>query len=250
MLKDKLSRLRVNTARRLRRLADRVQYDEKFPFGRTNVALKLYYQRYMPGMRFATILDIGANVGQSARRYRQLFPDAMIYSFEPLRECYEKLVVSMPGDARFRAFPTALGEESGLRSFHRSAFDMSSSFLEMADLHKENYPYTAGHELCDVRIERLDDVAEHLELRPDVLVKIDVQGFEDAVLRGGERTIRQAKMLVLEVSFLELYRGQMLFPDMVKMLGGWGFDVYRIGDVHSDRVTSRAMWADCVFIRI
>ena len=34
------------------------------------------------------ILDIGANQGQTARRYQQLFPQAAIYSFEPLKNCF------------------------------------------------------------------------------------------------------------------------------------------------------------------
>ena len=143
----------------------------------------------------------------------------------------------------------ALGEEFGVRTFLRSSFSPSSSFLPMSDLHKRIAPNSAVSESCEVRIERLDDVAEQLDLQSDVLVKIDVQGFEDAVLRGGERTIRKAKMLILEACFFELYHGQMLFFDLVKMLDAWGFKICDVHSEHRDPRTKNIVWANCTFVR-
>src|SRR2546421_11897610 len=37
-----------------------------------------------------TVLDIGASHGQFAREILRAFPDANIYSFEPIPECYEE----------------------------------------------------------------------------------------------------------------------------------------------------------------
>ncbi|MFN8465859.1 MAG: FkbM family methyltransferase [Caldilineaceae bacterium] len=54
----------------------------------------------------------------------------------------------------------------------------------------------------------------HLNLEVPYMVKIDVQGFEDKVLLGGELTIRHASMLIIETSFQVLYEGQALFGDV------------------------------------
>ena len=39
-----------------------------------------------------TIIDIGAHTGQFAKEIREKLPQARIYSFEPLKDCYQKLV--------------------------------------------------------------------------------------------------------------------------------------------------------------
>lgn len=44
------------------------------------------------GVRRPTILDVGANTGQTAVRYIELFPDSPIYSFEPFPEAFHQLV--------------------------------------------------------------------------------------------------------------------------------------------------------------
>lgn len=250
MLKKNLNLIRTKAASFLHRIADRMRLDTNFPFGNPNIKLLGYHRDFMFGHKFETVLDIGANVGQSAKNYRALFPDAMIYSFEPLPDCYAQMATAMAGDSRFRAFEMALGDESGTRTFYRSSFAPSSSFLPMADLHKRVVPRSAGSEPCTVRIERLDDIADQLELRPNMLVKIDVQGFEDAVLRGGEKTIRMAQMLILEVSFSELYHGQVLFADLVKMLDAWGFKILNLRPLGRDHVTKNMLWADCAFVAV
>ena len=81
-----------------------------------------------------------------------------------------------------------------------------------------------------------------------MLVKIDVQGFEDRVLRGGERTIREAKAIIIETSFVPLYEGQPLFSDIRRQLTGWGF-VYAgsVGQIRS-RTTGEVLQEDSLFL--
>src|SRR5258705_4321349 len=83
-----------------------------------------------------TILDIGANTGQFAQRIRRVLPDAMIYSFEPLPDCFEQLKGNLASCVNFRAFNFALGDRTGELMFQRNEYSPSSSFLRMADLHR------------------------------------------------------------------------------------------------------------------
>jgi len=43
-----------------------------------------------PGVR-PLILDIGANVGQSAKRFKQVFPLSVVHCFEPSRDTFDQL---------------------------------------------------------------------------------------------------------------------------------------------------------------
>ena len=51
-------------------------------------------QTIMSRGRAATIVDVGANEGQSARRFAKIFPNAHIFSFEPASTNYEQLVIN------------------------------------------------------------------------------------------------------------------------------------------------------------
>jgi hypothetical protein len=56
------------------------------PFLRTRVAASTEHDRILPGLQLRTVVDIGANRGQFALCIRRLYPQAQIYSFEPLKK--------------------------------------------------------------------------------------------------------------------------------------------------------------------
>jgi FkbM family methyltransferase len=170
-----------------------------------------------------TILDIGSNVGQAASNFHEILPDAKIYSFEPLASCFEELKRNMNDLKNFQCFNCALGNENSKRTIYHNEYSDSSSLLLMEQLHKDAFPFTknAKEEMVDVR--RLDDVADSLQLLDNIFIKVDVQGFEDRVIQGGEKTIKRAKFLVVETSFEPLYRGQLLFDGIYSMLKSLGF---------------------------
>src|SRR5262249_47406759 len=156
---------------------------------------------WLRNLNIRTILDIGANTGQFAAEIHAILPEATIYSFEPLRDCYEQLVTRMQGVPKFGAFAFALGSETSETEIRRSEFSPSSSMLRMGELHKQAFPFSSGEELERIALKQLDDVAGSLELVDNILIKIDVQGFEDKVIGGGANTIQSAKLLIIETSF-------------------------------------------------
>lgn len=171
-----------------------------------------------------TVIDIGANTGQFASEIRTVLPNAMIYSFEPLVECFDELKRNMGSSDNFAAFNFALGDEGGETAFEHNEFSPSSSILPMAEVHRAAFPYTRISHTIPVQMRRLDDLASELVIERALLVKIDVQGYEDHVLRGGERVIRNASMIFIETSFEVLYEGQQLFDEIYQMLSSWGFN--------------------------
>jgi FkbM family methyltransferase len=180
-------------------------------------------QPWIRALNIATVIDIGAHVGDFAFTAHPLFPRAQFYSFEPLPDCYDQMLQHLTHLPRHQAFNCALGNHSGELTLQRSAQSHSSSFLTMTEAHKVAFPDSAGSTPVTVRIERLDDIAPQLHIDLPLLIKMDVQGYEDQVLRGGERTVRQAALLIIETSFCTLYEGQPLFADIYRILTDWGF---------------------------
>jgi FkbM family methyltransferase len=206
-------------------------------------------QPWLRAWQFATVLDIGANVGDFAFTIRPLLPDAQIYSFEPLPDCYQQMLEHLKGITKFNAFNVALGEQSGELEFQRSSHSPSSSFLRMAEAHKTAFPASAGNQAVKVRVERLDDFAAQLTVIEPLLVKIDVQGYEGHVLRGGQQTLRRAAAMIVETSFEPLYEGQPLFPDVYRTLTEWGFTYLGRLDQFCDPHDSRPLQQDSLFVK-
>ncbi len=196
-----------------------------------------------------TVLDIGANVGHFSTHMRQLFPEAMIYAFEPLPDCFAALQSRLANDRRFKAFPVALGDAAGEMTMERSAFHPSSSLRTMSSLHKQLYPKTAESRPETIQIARLDDVLASEHLEPGLLVKMDVQGYEDAVIKGGANVIRQAVAAMIETSFVPLYENQPLFNDICKAMDELGFSY--CGDVgrHYSRTSDKLLYEDSLFLK-
>ncbi len=195
-----------------------------------------------------TVIDIGANTGQFAKLIHPLFPEARIYSFEPLPDCLAELqrtLADIPGAV---ALPLALGDVTGTVEFNRSAFSPSSSFLEMTDVHRANWPASSEQHKTIVSVRRLDDVMADANLSDGILVKMDVQGFEDRVIRGGVAVISRSKVVVVEVSFVELYVGQPLFDDIYRLLRELGF-AYR-GNIEqfTSKTDGQVLFADAIFV--
>jgi FkbM family methyltransferase len=205
--------------------------------------------RWLPPLSIGTVLDIGANVGQSADRFRHILPDAQIYSFEPVKDCYDQLAARFRGDARFRAFHCALGESDSTAVIHRSAHRMASSLLEQSDRLKRSWPKAPSVEAENITVRALDDMAATIDMAPNILIKIDVEGYEDRVIRGGQKTIASAKVILMEMCFQELYEGQLLFDGLYDLLRPIGFTFRGFQGQAQAPDTGEIIFADAIFLK-
>lgn len=173
-----------------------------------------------------TVIDIGANEGQFARLARAVFPDAAIYSFEPLPDCYAELRSALPGDTRFFPLECGIGSREQTLEFFRSFHSPSSSFLKMEEFHKEAFPYSSegqAAEPVEVKVMTLDGALTDKVIEENILIKIDVQGYELEAIEGAGAMLGRAKVVILEMSFARLYAGQPLFHDVYEKMYGLGY---------------------------
>ncbi len=203
---------------------------------------------WLATLDIGTLVDVGANTGQFARHFRALRPDCLVYSFEPLRECFEELETSMRGPG-FRAFNVALGESEGTTTILRSGFSPSSSLLAMEAAHKDLYPFSAAITPETVALRRLDSYLDDITIRGSLLVKIDVQGAEAQVLRGGRQLISRADAVVAEVGYLPLYRGQATIQQIADLLDGCGLAFMGIVDQIVRSPDALPVYGDALFVR-
>jgi FkbM family methyltransferase len=203
--------------------------------------------QFLSKLKIRTVLDIGANTGQFATQARQLLPEAVIHCFDPVREAYNSLSRLAAKDPRMFAYNVALGEEEKDVVMEVNEYTPSSSILHMAPAHLRAFPFTAHTKPERVRMIRLDTWASEAQIEPPLLVKLDVQGYEDRVLRGGTNTVRKAAVILTEVSFCELYEGQVLYDELYSTIRALGFR--SAGMIQNLRdSTSRILSCDAIFV--
>lgn len=212
------------------------------------VSLALEY-KWLSDYNFRTIIDIGANEGQFSDKIRTLFPNALIYAFEPLPEAFSRLQKNFDTDTRLRAFNIALGESEGEIRFYENQYSQSSSALEPGEGLAKNFSFAKEVKEINVQVDTLDRVLQSEKTELPLLVKVDVQGYEDHVLKGGIRTLKEASVILCEVSFVELYKGQKLFSDIFEFLNQLGFNYAGSLEQIRSVETNRVLQADAIFIR-
>lgn len=205
--------------------------------------------RLWKDLNIKTVLDIGANTGQFAKQIREQIPEAQIYSFEPLKDCFEILQKTFKKDSRFKAFNFALGEKEEELEIHKSEYSPSSSLLKMNEIHKKLFPHTKQHTEEKILVKRLDDISEEFVLKKEILIKVDVQGFEEKVILGGEKTFAIAKAVIMEVSFVELYENQPSFDIIYKKLKTLDFTYAGSLERKIDKHTAGIISEDSLFVK-
>jgi FkbM family methyltransferase len=171
-----------------------------------------------------TVIDVGAHSGEFSSAVRAVLSDARVYAFEPLPDCCQKLRTKLGNNnGSVHVFEVALGDQHGPVQFWRSDQAKSSSLLRMSELHQAAFPWTAGNHLTEVQLRRLDEYSDQMDLSSRTLLKIDVQGYEDRVLRGAKQVLKQVDYVLVEVSVAPLYEEQAQFDPIYSFLLQSGF---------------------------
>lgn len=199
-----------------------------------------------------SIFDVGANEGQFAKLSREVFPSATIYSFEPLPDCFEKLKSALTGDSKFFAYNIAAGSSESEIEFYRSIHSPSSSFLQMEDVHKEAFPESRKGQVKEailVKVNTLDAIYDRIKPAAEILLKIDVQGFEKEVLLGSQSMMNHVKVVIMEMSFVKLYKDQPLFHDIYMMMYERGFRFHGTLSQMLHPLTREVVQIDAIFVK-
>jgi len=199
-----------------------------------------------------TIIDVGANTGQFAKMISGIFPEAHIYSFEPLPEPFKQLKEwADQQNGRVTVFSVALGDEEGeVKMFSHVEHSPSSSFLKNTKICETLYPFAQKQVSVPVKVTTLDKWIKSISSppAPEILIKLDVQGYEDRVIRGGTETFRKAKACILEVCLDQLYENQATFKDILFLLDGLGYHyVGNYNQTYAD--DGHVIFIDAVFMR-
>lgn len=149
-----------------------------------------------------TVIDVGANVGQAAKVFLKEFPDAGVHSFEPHPSTFAKLSQNCQS-VRLHTYNFALGSEEGEHDFYDYGEEeslLNSLVAETA------FTRRYARQGCKIRINaRMLDEFCVTENIPSVdLLKIDTEGYEEAVLRGANALLTTGSIKFVYFEFNRL----------------------------------------------
>jgi FkbM family methyltransferase len=193
------------------------------------------------------IFDVGANTGQSIRRFSSIFPKSIIHSFEPIKVCYEKICLNYPS-SNFIKNNFALSDKIQNKKFFFNKFSPSSSFLQ---LKKKYSKLEKGFKQNNfiTKTMTLDAYVNFHKIKKIDILKIDTQGHELMVLKGGKNVLKNftVNFIEIELIFADLYKNKTPYLyELDFFLNKNNFGFYSIEDFNYDSL-NRVRWCNLLY---
>ncbi len=175
-----------------------------------------------------TVIDIGANIGAFSLQIKQKIATASIHMIEANPFC-EHLLQST-------GIPYTIAALSDKEEVKSLFLEKRNTLATGASLFKENTNWYADGAYFEMPVQTklLDDLnlfqGEQIEL-----MKLDVQGSELAIMKGGTETISRTNWICLEVSLVEYNDGAPGMKEVTEWLQNRGFELKDIVEYHFDR---------------
>lgn len=190
------------------------------------------------------ILDIGANIGQFSCEAKNHFPDAFFFLIEPNPYCQD--IIKTLG------FPYYIGAVSDIEkeiTFYMSKVDPlctgNSLYREVTSFFSsENL---IEHKLKTTTLDILFDPEGPLPFYFD-LIKIDTQGSELDILKGGINTLRKGWGVILEVAVNRYNIGAPMCDEVFDFMDKHGFEKKEKVGSNSNPDTHELVHEDYLFI--
>jgi FkbM family methyltransferase len=186
----------------------------------------------LDGVDVRQIFDVGANRGQTYRRFRSDFPKAMIHCFEPIASPFRELVTVTRDDQNADSEMIAFGNAPGTTEIR--LFD-DADYLN--SLRPEVMNQSPNATTQSVKIETIDRYVANRGIAHIDLLKIDTEGFELTVLEGAHDSLtnERVSLILAEVGFVRNDIRHTNFCDLTDALYKYGFHLYGVYDMYHYR---------------
>lgn len=197
-----------------------------------------------------TIVDIGAHSGEFAQFLSDYFRPERFYALEPLPDCLPLLRARSGAIRNLEVLPYAAGERNEKALLRQNPYAPASSLLPITQISKREFPQTDGPEkTLMVEVRALDSLIPAQTLPKNILVKIDVQGTEDKVLRGGRELFLHTHVVMVEMSYVPFYENQPLFEEIHCLLVELGFRHRGMRNQILSQRTGQPLFTHAIYLR-
>lgn len=195
---------------------------------------------------FTVIFDVGANIGQTAKKYSINFPKAKVYSFEPISASFYALKDNIATLNNVQSFNIALGSKKEMVEVILNSNPVSTCNSLNPSLRSENP--SAEKEM--VQVETLDDFIKNHKINSIDLLKIDTEGWELEVLKGAKKCISEnrIKLILCEVGFTDRNNRNTPFHELNKFMNSYNYWFYGLYETSLIQLKTGKHYGNALFI--
>jgi FkbM family methyltransferase len=181
------------------------------------------------------VWDIGANVGLYTEPFLNwVGQNGTVVAFEPLPKAFDFLMHKFKTEQttkRLKIMGLALSDYCGEAVFIET--DTNEEITETSHILDKNDVSISG---ITVEVSTVDAIIKKENFTIPNTVKIDVEGFEEDVLKGGVNTFSNfaCKNILIEMHFTRMDERKLgdSASRIVKMLKGWGYQINWVDASH------------------
>tara|TARA_B100000780_G_C20980347_1_gene391714 strand:- start:62 stop:823 length:762 start_codon:yes stop_codon:yes gene_type:complete len=204
------------------------------------------------------IFDVGGNRGQSIERFKKIFNNPIIHSFEPIKSEFDYMANRFSRENNIFLNNFALGDKIEDKEFNITAKTATSSFNKITEgtkwLKHRSKQYKTTEKEYVVKIEKvkvttLDHYCKNKNIQKIDLLKIDTQGYEDKVLEGSLNTIKSnhVGVVLTEIIFDQVYDKHFSFSDIEKYLIPNNFRMVGMDLINNNIFSGLNFFADVLY---
>lgn len=188
--------------------------------------IKNILAKYINNILHPVLFDVGANVGSYTAELKENMTNATIYSFEPVKETFDKLVKSAATIANL--YNIGFGNLAGKGILYNN---LNTVFTEIATTHKDilTEVFKKPNEIVAIEfdIDTIDNFCALNNIKEIDFLKIDVEGNELAVLQGAANMLANncIKIIQFEFNMHNIY-ARVFLRDFYLILNNYNF--YRL----------------------
>jgi FkbM family methyltransferase len=196
-----------------------------------------------------SLIDVGAHRGEFTRSLSAMcgITRGVLVEPQPDKAALLRRLFTAP---RFQVVEAALNDRPGEVELEINAFDATTSILKT----RRDLPELRGLDVSvgakiKCRTLTLDVVYADNGFEQLDLLKLDVQGAEHLVIRGGVESLANTRMVWTEVSFESLYENSCLYHEIFDTLKAAGFGLFEL-EPGFRSPEGKLVQADALFIRL
>ena len=165
------------------------------------------------------ILDVGAHTGQFYRWAKNVWPWAVVWMIEA-NEVHERILKNMTVGTDDAYLIATLGDEERDVTFYTRS---DKPHTEGASYYKENAYWDIPQLVMQIpkRLQKLDNLFEDMQFD---IIKMDTQGSELDIIKGGKNLCKKALAIILEVSLADLNEGAPIYEEVAGFMDDFGFE--------------------------
>jgi FkbM family methyltransferase len=190
-------------------------------------------------------IDIGANIGLHSLTAATSNKDIEIYSFEPEPNNYQQLVENIVLNKYFNIRPFKIG--LGNFSVNKS-LNINEGWNK--GRHSLKINFEGSQKKINIPLSTLDGFKDNITVK-NLIVKIDVEGYENEVIEGAKLVFNQTENIILIIELLEENNGLLTCKEIINKLRENNFEeIYKIDDNNNlYKVVDFDGSADYVFVK-